>query len=127
MRILFWAVVLVLAFESSAWAITTSTVSFQNGINSYTGTFDRRIEQRDGTNDVDGSTVQNFFVDGYLADGTSFDTQDLIRFDNIIGSGTGQVPVGAFILGAQLQLTTSQVGSAQTNGPWGAARLLQPF
>jgi hypothetical protein len=129
MRFPFWAVVLLTAFVSSASALTTSTVSFQNGVAGYTGTFDRKIDERVGTNEIDGSTVQNYFVDGYDPNAVppSPDVQDLLRFDNIIGAGAGQVPSGAFILGAQLQLTTSQASSAQTNGPWGVARLLQPF
>src|SRR5262245_7317989 len=112
----------------TVFAITSTTVSFQNGVNGYTGTFDRKIDERTGTNEINGSTVQNYFLDGYAPAPTdSPDGQGFIRFDNIIGPGAGQVPANAFVLDAQLQLTTSQAGSAQTNGPWGVARLSQPF
>jgi hypothetical protein len=128
MRHLCFGSLLVPWFAATAFAVTSTTVSFQNGVNGYTGTFDRKIDERVGTNEFDGSTVQNYFLDGYApAPTNSPDAQGLIRFDNVIGAGAGQVPVGAFILDAQLQLTTSQVGSAQTNGPWGVSRLLQPF
>jgi hypothetical protein len=102
-------------------------VSFQNGVNGYTGTFDRKIDERGGTNDQDGSTVAQYFLDGYQADPVSPDAQALIRFDNIIGGGAGQIPAGATILSAQLTVNTSTTGNAQSAGPWGVAQLLGPF
>jgi len=101
------------------------TVSFQNGVDGYTGTFDRTISERNDHN-IDGSEVANDFLDGYKTD-SSPDEQRLIRFDNIIGSEPGQIPAGATILSAELVVTTSLVGNAQTGGPYGVAGLLQPF
>lgn len=101
------------------------TVSFQNGDNGYMGTFDRTISERNDHN-VDGSEVVHDFLDGYKTD-SSPDEQRLIRFDGIIGSEAGQIPVGATILGAELVVTTSLVGNAQTGGPYGVAGLLQAF
>ncbi len=101
------------------------TTSFQNGADGYTGTFDRWIGEREQDNQ-DGSTVANDFMDGYKTD-SSPDTQALLRFDNIIGSDPGQIPAGATILSAELIVTTSLVGNAQTGGPYGVAGLLQPF
>src|SRR5215467_6424500 len=105
--------VIVLTLLPASWAlgITTSTVSFQNGINGYTGTFDRYIN--DGTSSAaspviaqtDGSAVQSYTLNGFLS-GSTQDSQGLIRFDNIFGNAAGQIPSGAFILDAQLQLTT---------------------
>jgi hypothetical protein len=101
------------------------TISFQNGVNGYTGTFDRTISERNDHN-VDGSEVANDFLDGYATD-SSPDEQRLTRFDNIIGSEPGQIPAGATILSAELVVTTGLVGNAQTGGPYGVSGLLQPF
>ena len=101
------------------------TVSFQNGVDGYTGTFDRTISERLAHN-VNGSEVVNDYVDGYQTD-SSPDEQRLIRFDNIIGSEPGQIPSGATILSAELIVTTSLATSADTEGPYGVAGLLQPF
>jgi len=101
------------------------TVSFQNGADGYTGTFDRTISERLEHN-VNGSEVVNDFLDGYQMD-ASPDEQRLIRFDNIIGSDPGQIPAGATVLSAELIVTTSLVGNAQTAGPYGVAGILQPF
>ena len=101
------------------------TTSFQNGLDGYTGTFDRTISERDEHN-LDGSEVVNDFLDGYTRD-SSPDEQRLIRFDNIIGSEPGQIPAGATVLSAELIVTTGLVGNAQTAGPYGVAGLLQPF
>jgi hypothetical protein len=115
------------ALSGFAHAQVAST-SFQNGANGYNGTFDRQISQRT-TIEKDGSTVAAYFLDGYDGGngGTSTDDQGLIRFDNIIGNGAGQIPAGATILSAKLTVTTSLAGNAQTNGPYGVSGLLQPF
>jgi hypothetical protein len=102
------------------------TVSFQNGVNGYHGTFDRRIGERDA-DQQDGSTVPYYFLDGFAPDGSSPDTQGLVRFDDIFGTDPNRIPARATILSAELILTTSQVGNAQTGGPYGVAGLLQPF
>jgi hypothetical protein len=98
---------------------------FVNGVDGYTGTFDRRISEN-SAREVDGSTVTNYLIDGYAA-GSSPDEQNLIRFDDIIGNGPGQIPPNALILDATLQIRTSDSSTADSPGPWGVARLLQPF
>lgn len=117
---------LSLALAASAPAAPVVTVSFQNDVNDYRGTFDRRIGERAG-DETDGSTVANYFLDGFLPDRTSPDTQGLVRFDGIFGNDPNQIPLGATILSADLILTTSQAGNAQTAGPYGVAGLLRPF
>lgn len=102
------------------------TVSFQNGVNGYNGTFDRRIGERDG-DQTDGMTVTSYFLDGFLPDRTSPDAQGLVRFDDILGTDPNLIPPGATILSADLVITTSIAGNAQTGGPWGVAGLLKPF
>lgn len=112
------------ALSSTVLGQVTST-AFQNGVNGYSGTFDRRISERD-TDEQDGSEVAAYYLDGF-ADGSSPDIQGLVRFDGITGAGANQIPAGATILDAQLVLTTSTTGNAHSAGPWGVAGLLQPF
>jgi hypothetical protein len=105
--------------------------SFQNGANGYTGTFDRRISELLADDGDNGSDAASYFLDGYSAavgtTAASPDAQGLIRFDNLIGNGAGQVPANATILSAKLTLTTSLAGNAQTSGPFGVAGLNQAF
>ena len=119
-----FAVGFCMAVAGSA-AANGVTINFQNGVNGYTGAFDRTISEREEHN-VDGSGVINDFLDGYKID-TSPDEQRLIRFDDIIGSEPGQIPAEATILSAELTVTTAFVGNAQTGGPYGVAGLLQAF
>jgi hypothetical protein len=114
---------LVLAGIAAAQVVT---VSFQNGVNGYNGTFDRQIGERD-VDQRDGSTVPNYFLDGFAPNGSSPDAQGLVRFDDIFGTDPNRIPLGATILSAGLTVTTSRVGNAQTGGPYGVAGLLQPF
>jgi hypothetical protein len=160
MRLSISAFLLVLMSASLSLAITTATTSFQNGIGGYTGTFDRYIS--DGTGDpgftvaqTDGSALGTVILNGFnqgagsppTRTAATPDVQGLIRFDNIFGSNPGQIPVGAYILDAQLQLVTaggttsaatgqSIIGGfngATTNtitgsvGPFGVAALKIPF
>lgn len=119
-----------LPFGGLAYSQVQST-SFQNGANGYTGTFDRRISERIVTvpeSELNGGDVASYFLDGFSGgDTVSPDDPGLIRFDNIIGNGPGQVPTGATILSAKLTLTTALSGNAQTSGPFGVSGLLQPF
>jgi hypothetical protein len=123
MRLLLLATLLMAAWASSALAITQS-VSFQNGANGYNGTFDRRISS--GNEIGNGADSAAYFLDGFNGVAMdSNDTQGLIRFNNIIGNGPGQIPSGATILNAKLTVTTSLAGNAQTSGPYGVAGLLK--
>lgn len=124
---------LIVVFSAGATLAVTQSVSFQNGLNGYTGTFDRRISSA-ATDESNGADSAAYFLDGFAPDGTdantdpdSPDTQGLIRFDNIFGNGAGQIPAGATILDAKLTLTTSLAGNSQTNGPYGVAGLSQAF
>ena len=108
-----------------ACALTTNTVTFQNGVNSYTGTYDRYIFQTPGGG-VDGSSVPDFTL---LAGGVN-EQQGLIRFDNIFGSNPGQIPLGAKIVDASLQLTTIggvSTSTDATNGPFTVSGLTSSF
>jgi hypothetical protein len=120
---------------TTALAVTSSTVTFQEGANGYSGGQDIRISMtasRDGTN---GNSVGNYLIDGWETDDpdtepieNSPDEQELISFPNIFGNGAGQIPLGATILDAQLTYKTFDTGTTPpSGGPWGVAALLQPF
>src|SRR6185295_12789582 len=78
-----------------------STASFRQGVNGYTGTVDTRI--RANAADTQFSTVTGVFVD-WAVTGTSDNEHVLIRFDNIIGNGASQIPAGATVHAAELDL-----------------------
>ncbi|QDV73916.1 DNRLRE domain-containing protein [Botrimarina mediterranea] len=117
----------VLAMTGASAFAVTGTVAFQQGIDGYTGTANRVIDERIGTSEFDGATVERYFLDGYSQSSNSPDVQGLFRFDNIIGGGAGQIPAGAYVLEANFQIMTSFAGNAQTNGPFAVSGLLAPF
>ena len=95
--------------QSSTWTFTTGstpgphTVSFQQNVNEYTGTVDTWIE---GTNpDVGHAT------DGTITVDASPVKHILLRFDDIIGSGAGQVPSNAEIVSATLDIAVDDPSS----------------
>src|SRR5262245_20457032 len=117
---------LVLAILPASWALalTSTTVSFQNGVNSYTGTYDRYIAQTPDSG-VDGSLLTDVILIGNTQQG-------LIRFDNIFGTNPGQIPLGDRILDASLQLSTiggpdQSPGPNTSNGPYTVSGLTSPF
>jgi hypothetical protein len=111
----------------------TAVVEFQNGLNSYTGTFDRRIHPLADPAPpslpltFDGATRTQMALDGYELSANSEDIPVLMRFENLIGNGPNQIPAGATILNATMRVVTSTAGAAQSPGPWAVAQLLQPF
>lgn len=96
--------------------------SFRYGVNDYTSTYDTRI--RANAPDNNYSTVTPVYVD-YAVSGKTDEEQVLLRFDNIIGSGSSQIPAGARIDVAVLDLS-SVTGNATGNGGYLHA-LLQPW
>lgn len=108
-------------------ATAQTTIVFQNGLNGYAGTTDRRIST--GTNingaDVDTEAVP-FWIDGDPLDSSRSDV--LYRFDDIIG-GAG-IPAGATILSATLDLTTTGEdvnANSRTGESYNVYRLTVPF
>ena len=70
------------------------TLTFQQGVNGYTGTVDTYIDSALGSQ----ATANPIVIDGSPVE------QALIRFDEIFGSGANQIPVGATITSATLTL-----------------------
>ncbi len=115
-------IVLTLLPASWALALTTTTVSFQNGVDGYSGTYDRYIAQIPDQG-VDGSVLNNVGLIGNTQQG-------LFRFDDIFGNGPGQIPYGARIIDASLQLSTRggpDADGSGTNGPFTVSGLTSPF
>lgn len=111
--------------RNSLYLPSVQSASFQYGVNDYTSYFGKRVgNEATPTNQLE-TQAQQYAVDG--ADGVdSPDVNAILRFDNLFGSEAGQIPVGATILKAELVITTAEVGSAQSPGPWVVDRLLFP-
>lgn len=90
----------------------TPSTALRQGVNGYTNTVDTRI--RANAPDTQFSTVTGVFVD-YGVTGTTDNEQVLIRFDNMIGDGPNQVPFGATVQAAILDLSAT-IGNAMGDG-----------
>jgi hypothetical protein len=80
----------------------TSSASFRQGVNGYTDAHDTSL--RKGAPDTDRSAVAGVFVDAEVTSPNNDPEEPLLRFDNIFGSNPGQVPPGANIQAAILDL-----------------------
>ena len=88
-----------------------TTVTFQEGVDGYASTEDTALEEDTPTTSYGSQTTLE--VD--LSNSGGGQEQSLIRFDNLFGSGDGQIPVGATIISASLTLDqTDQSGSSAT-------------
>lgn len=102
--------------------LPTTTVVFQEGLNGYTGQFQKSVGYSSSTGLYTAQLGSS--VTSYAMDGGDPDINDLIRFDNIIGAGG--IPSGAKVLKAELILTTSVSSNAQSPGPFIVDRLTAP-
>lgn len=84
-------------FEIDTTITPPVTVSFQDGVNGYTGTQDTSLRSSSPTTN-NGSNVA-------LEIDSSSVKHTLLRFDDIFGAGNGQIPTGATIQSATLEFT----------------------
>ena len=85
------------------WQQVLATASFQNGTSSYTGTSDTFINSASpNANNGAAATIA-------VTDASS--QQILIKFDNIFGTGAGQIRYGSTITAATLTVYTTQDGT----------------
>ncbi len=105
------------------------TLIFQEGVNDYTGCSMLRVGQDETT--LLGSAIDTSTADANLDGGTSVvdpEFDGLIKFDNVFGSGFGQVAPNAQILKAYLTVTTTTrvdvADAARSTGPYAVHRLL---
>jgi hypothetical protein len=94
------------------------TVSFQQGIGSYTGTVDTFVD-----NNAAQQSTNNSAVTPLVIDGDPDIEQALVRFDGLFGLGAGQIPLGSVIQSATL---TVNVTNPSANG-MALHRMLQPW
>jgi phosphatidylinositol-3-phosphatase len=84
-----------------------TVVSFQQGVGGYSGAKDTLIREDQPT--TAGGALMTLIVDGDLGTvtGSARQAQALMKFDNLVGNGAGQVPAGAVLLSAKLLLKGS--------------------
>lgn len=87
-----------------AGALAQTTVVFRQGLNGYAGTTDTMLQQGAPTTAA-GSGPTMDVVGGTAA------RQSLVKFANIIGTATNQIPPNAQILSATLELSVWTAGS----------------
>src|SRR3712207_2498704 len=87
-------------------------LSFQQGVNGYTGTFDTMLRGYRPT--LSYAEAASVSVDS--DDRNDLASQVLLRFSDIFGSGSGQIPLGAQIISATLTLQTTNIGSTNDTG-----------
>ena len=87
-----------------------STVTFKNGVSGYTGTVDTHIMQAEAT--TNHGALESVEWDTDDPQGTGQYKYALLRFDNIFGSGAGQIPLGATIQSATLRYIVFNTGAA---------------
>ncbi len=113
--------------EVGVYPTSVETVVFQQGLDGYEGTFEKRISMG-GINEL-GSDVQQYYLDGRPQTEAQMenDTADLIRFDNIFGDQPGQIPANAQIVHASLTYSTGDDEFANADGPYVIGRMTTPF
>jgi hypothetical protein len=89
---------------------------FQEGVDSglgpYTGAADTQLQESLPTTPrPTGQNIEGILID---FDGGTANAQGLIRFNNIFGSGQGQIPAGSMILSARLVFDTNNPGDGAT-------------
>lgn len=97
-------------------------VSFQQGVNDYTNTFDVNLRQANpDLVDNIGNGISSDWNDA----GNTNTTQSLLRFDGIIGTGPNQIPPGSLIHAAVIELAST--GSDAMGDGGSIHAVLQPW
>ncbi|MDP3872016.1 MAG: DNRLRE domain-containing protein [Methyloversatilis sp.] len=113
------AVALSAALASPAFAATSTTLTFQQGVGGYTGTQDTVIRSNltagggDSTNTNYGD-AEEISVDGDDGSPGAKPNQGLIRFDNLFGNSAGQIRATDTIVSATLSIYITNPGSGMT-------------
>lgn len=104
-------------FAADPTGVQCVTVTFQQGVNGYVGTVDTEIWQLAATTILESNP--NLSTD---ADNDGGPSQVLMRFDGIIGTGSGQVPARSTIRSATLLVSAFDPGDTVN-----LHRMLVPF
>jgi len=99
-----------LSTAARAQAVTTSSVTFQQGTGGYSGASDRLINMTGGT-----SSRSTAAVDG-SSSGDLTESQYFLTFGSIFGATAGQIPAGATILDASLTVRTGASSNDNSSG-----------
>ena len=91
--------------------LSTTSVRFQQGVDGYFGVQDVELRQYEPDVDLESEPIITVDRDNSDLAGNQL-SQALIRFDDLVGWGVGQVPPGARIDSAQLILTTGSTANA---------------
>src|SRR5205814_665584 len=103
--------------------VPTAMKIFREGQGGYTGAHDTQIRQDQPTTAFGTTTILKVNSDDNTAAGDQ-PVQGLVRFDNLIGTGAGQIPAGASIASAKLILWTNAATGAETITPVNVHRML---
>jgi hypothetical protein len=95
---------------------------FQNGVAGYAGTLDAELLQATPT--VNRGAAADFSIDGDDPNGTGNDNHVLIQFQDIIGSGPGQIPAGSQVV---INLAQLVVEGFDPGDGASVHRMLQPW
>lgn len=98
------------------------TVTFQQGVDGYESTTQFRMRANGLTEN--GRDLVQYYMDGSPFANEADDTVDVVRFGDIFGTGSHQIPPGATILDAQLGYSTGDAADAISGGPYQTGRLL---
>jgi CSLREA domain-containing protein len=93
--------------DSSLIHVQVGATRYQEGVDGYTGTQDTYVE------DSTPSTAYGSATTVLTDDGSPL-AQGLLKFDNLFGSGVGQIPLGATINSASLSFYVTQRDVADT-------------
>jgi hypothetical protein len=104
---------------SSLPAQAAVTLSFQDGVNGYSGTQDTMARSNETASPGDSRNTSYGSLDYVSVDGDdgspgSKPNHGLIRFDNLFGAGTGQIQVTDTIKSAKLTLVVHNPGSGMS-------------
>jgi uncharacterized delta-60 repeat protein len=105
--------------DSDALSIHVGAVSFQQGVDGYTGTEDTFVRQYEAFSAFGNDTTVELNSWGGFAE------HGLIRFDNVFGSALGQIPLGATITGATLSVYVSHPNDTNGGATVSIYRMLQ--
>jgi hypothetical protein len=88
---------------------TGTSASFQQGVSGYSSTRDTYLQE--AAQNTDNGAKSTLIVDGDDPVGSGFDAQALVRFGDLVGTGTRQIPPGATVTSAKIELSTVDRGS----------------
>lgn len=109
------------------WETSLQYASFQEGVGGYQGTSEQ-IVRANGSIDR-GQDREEPYLDGrpHASNHAANDAVELIRFDDIIGNQSGQIPANATILRAHLTFHTGSDEQANADGPYLIGFLIKEF